>query len=179
MSSDVIVVANGLVVDGNKVYLARNKNKFGDGVEISGSNGGAGTIGKTVAKCNGVNADIIGDTNYPEFPAQLELMNGVWMQNLNAATYYNYTSTRVTMQPLCTLPAGKELTVASQTSNIRFSVGFIEADGIVTYSSGWQSSPLTVGNTNDHDVGCCVNAKFSDDSNITPETAGTVTASVG
>lgn len=40
MDSDVIVVANGLVVDGDKVYLARNQKKFGDGVSISGSQGG-------------------------------------------------------------------------------------------------------------------------------------------
>lgn len=52
MDSDVIVVANGLVVDGDKVYLARNQRKFGDGVSISGSQGG-GAVGVRLPVYNG------------------------------------------------------------------------------------------------------------------------------
>lgn len=66
VAGDIISVANGLIVEDDMIYLARDRRKFGNGVDLAGLQGVGATAGLTIPQLYGAAADAAGITTIIE-----------------------------------------------------------------------------------------------------------------
>ena len=116
-----------------------------------------------------------------DFPPRLSFVNGVWYR-WDETSYrigYDQSTNRLAVKQFCILPVGKTLTINCLTEDRMCYVLFIHSKAappnIVT---GWLDFPFVYTNNGADDLICFVDAKKSDNSDITPSELGTVTAQI-
>lgn len=154
VSGDVISVANGLVVDDGKLYLSRDGNKFGEGVNVGGGGGGTPAEVVTISAENSTlsGADIYGTSNavYPEMTEghSIKFVQGEWnySNGIGGPLYVetgNIGKTVMSTTPYI-LKAGKKYTISCATQYMWMRGIFVDGSLRVTENLGWQTMPTVI-----------------------------------